>query len=419
MAVSPQVMPRDVIVVGAGAVGLCSAIELASRGARVTLVERGLPGAANSTLTGGGIRQQFGTPTNIAMSRLSAPFWSGFAERFGVDPLFNPIGYLFIARSEAESDELRARVRLQNQLGVDSEHLAGSEIAHRWPALAPRDFVGAGFRQADGWANQHRIIDGLVRGALAAGVELLSGTECRAIERDGGRVVGIRTTDGRIAADLVVLATGPWVAPLLRPLGIDLPVVGRRHELLIVEPAMPLPAGLPWLIGVGDQVHVRPDAPGRALVGGFLGRDDPADPDSFSTRADETWAREVLARAGQVLGVVDGRAAIRHGWAGLYPATPDRHPIVDRLADEPTARWASRAPGWSRAGRGHAGRRADRRRRDRVDGRGADGGESLRNGWRHRDQRILSGPLLRPRRSRGQFVRNPSPPKARPTWTSS
>jgi len=130
-----------------------------------------------------------------------------------------------------------------------------------------------------------------------------------------------------------VLATGPWVTPLLAPLGIELPVVGCRHELIVVEPADRLPPGLPWLIGVGDQVHLRPDTPGRALVGGFLGRDDPADPDRFSLRVDDRWSREVLSRANEVFGLVNERAAIRQGWAGLYPATPDRHPIVDRLAD--------------------------------------------------------------------------------------
>lgn len=328
-----RLMHREIVVVGAGAVGLCCAIELASRGSGVTLVERGLPGGANSILTGGGIRQQFGTPTNIAMSRLSAPFWNGFADRFGVDPLFRPIGYLFLARTEAECASLRGRVSLQNQLGVDSEYLDGTEIVRRWSALASRGFAGGGFRQADGWANQHRIVDGLARGAAASGIEMLVGTECLSLELAAGRVAGVRTTDRRIGADAVVLATGPWVAPLLGPLGIDLPVVARRHQLLVVEPVEHLPSHLPWLIGVGDQVHVRPDAPGRALVGGFLGRDDRADPDRFSTRSDEQWGRDVLDRASEVFGLVDGRAEIRHGWAGLYPATPDRHPIIDRLAD--------------------------------------------------------------------------------------
>jgi sarcosine oxidase, subunit beta len=158
----------DVVVIGGGCIGLASAIALAGRGTKVILVERGLPGAANSTLTGGGIRQQFGSELNVRLSQLSAETWDGFEERFGVDPLFRRIGYLFLARTAETAAALAAHVQLQNRLGVDSELLDEEEIDRRWPALVDRGFRGAGFRASDGWANHHRIVDGLVRGAVAA-----------------------------------------------------------------------------------------------------------------------------------------------------------------------------------------------------------------------------------------------------------
>jgi len=323
----------EVVVIGAGCIGLASAIALAIRGAKVILVERGLPGAANSTLTGGGIRQQFGSELNVRLAQLSAETWDGFAERFGVDPRFRRIGYLFLAKTKRTAATLAANVQLQNGLGVDSEFLDEEEIPRRWPALVDRGFRGAGFRALDGWANQHRIIDGLVRGAMAAGVDLLVGTEALALEMAGGRITGVSTTAGRIRADAVLLATGPWVAPLIGPWGLSVPVAAHRHELLLVEPAERYPEGLPWLIGVDDEVHTRSDTDGRALVGGFLGEDRSVDPDGYSMRADDRWARAVLAAAEHLFGVVGPAAQIRHGWAGLYPSTPDRHPIIDALAD--------------------------------------------------------------------------------------
>jgi sarcosine oxidase subunit beta len=323
----------DVVVVGGGCIGLASAIALAGRGANVILVERGLPGVANSTLTGGGIRQQFGTELNVRLSQLSADTWDGFEERFGVDPRFRRIGYLFLARTEETAATIQANVQLQNGLGVDSEFLDQEEIPRRWPALAGHGFRGAGFRASDGWVNQQRIIDGLVRGAIAAGVDPKVGTEALALEMSSGRIAGVATTDGKIRADAVLLATGPWVASLLDPLDLSVPVTAHRHELLIVEPVEPYPDGLPWLIGVDDEVHTRSDTDGRALVGGFLGEDRAVDPDRYGTRADDDWARAVLAAAERVFGVVGPAAKVRHGWAGLYPSTPDRHPIIDALAD--------------------------------------------------------------------------------------
>lgn len=330
---TPAMKSTDVVVVGGGCIGLASAIALADRGAHVILVERGLPGAANSTLTGGGIRQQFGTELNVRLSQLSAETWDGFEDRFGVDPRFRRIGYLFLARTEETAATVSAHVQFQNHLGVDSEFLDQEEIPRRWPALVGRGFRGAGFRASDGWANQQRIIDGLVRGAIAAGVDLMVGTEALALEMSGGRTTGVATTAGRIRADATLLATGPWVAPLLDPKGLSVPVTAHRHELLIVEPAEPFPDGLPWLIGVDDEVHTRSDTDGRALVGGFLGEDRAVDPDRYRTHADDGWTRAVLAAAERVFGFVGPAARVRHGWAGLYPSTPDRHPIIDALAD--------------------------------------------------------------------------------------
>ena len=240
---------------------------------------------------------------------------------------------MFLARSDRTAATLKAHVRLQNSLGVDSEFLTRDEIERRWPILARRDFVAAGFRGGDGWANQYRIVDGLVRSALAAGVELRVGTAALQLEMRGGRLLGVATSAGRIRADAALVATGAWVTALLRPLDVALPVEGRRHELLIVEPTEQLPHELPWLIGVDDAVHVRGDVAGRALVGGFLGEDRAVDPDTYDVRADPDWMRAVLKMAERVFGVVGPNSRVYEGWAGLYPGTPDRHPIIDRLAE--------------------------------------------------------------------------------------
>jgi sarcosine oxidase subunit beta len=330
--VPPLSASPDIVVVGGGCIGLACAAALANRGLKVHLLERDLPGAGSTTLTGGGIRQQFGTELNIRMSRLSAAFWLDFELHCGVDPLFRRIGYLFLASRDEEAEALVRNVSLQNSLGVTSEYLGEEDIARRWPELGGRGFRAAGFLAEDGWANHHRISDGLLRAAQAAGVTVTVGTEALRLRMSAGKTIGVATPDGDFDAGAVLVACGAWDSRLLASAGLPgFPVVGRRHELLLVEPKAPLPAGLPWLIGVADQVHLRPDVAGRALVGGFLGEDRPVDVDDFERRPDPGWRAKVLSKAAQAFGVTEDRPRVVRGWSGLYPSTPDRHPIIDRV----------------------------------------------------------------------------------------
>jgi len=87
---------------------------------------------------------------------------------------------------------------------------------------------------------------------------------------------------------------------------------------------------LPWLIGPGGQVHIRQDGDRRVQVGGFLGADETVDALGFDHDADEAWITGVLEQVRQSFGVKIERSSVIESWAGLYPSTPDQHPIVDR-----------------------------------------------------------------------------------------
>jgi len=91
-----------------------------------------------------------------------------------------------------------------------------------------------------------------------------------------------------------------------------------------------LPEDLPWLIDLAREVHIRQDLDGRAQVGGFLGNDETVDPAVFDHDADPDWIGAVLQLIGERLGIRVDRASVVDSWAGLYPSTPDQHPIIDR-----------------------------------------------------------------------------------------
>ena len=319
----------DVAVVGAGIIGLFCAWFLARRGLRVVVLERKTPGAGSSLRNGGGVRSQWGTATNIQLSVLSEPFWDEFEDRFGVDVALRRIGYLFLARTTDALAELSRQVALQRDFGVPSEILSASDIGTRWPSLDGFDVTGASFCASDGFLNQHRVVHALTVAAEAAGATIESGADVVAMDVAAGRITAVHTTAGTVATELVVNCAGAWAPRVAEQVGISLPIRSRRVSLLVARPAHPLPVGLPWLIDSGE-VHLRPDVEGRVQVGGFLGNDETIDPAAFDHDADGWWIHAVLGQVSRRLRIQIERSSVIESWAGLYPSTPDQHPIIDR-----------------------------------------------------------------------------------------
>ena len=321
---------HDVVVVGGGIIGLACAYYLAKAGARTLLVERGLPGAEQTIRTGGGIRLCHASAVNVELAKVSLPVWERFEEELGVDPRFETTGHLFLARSAASAEALKAQSRIHERLQVPSEFLALDEINERWQDLTLRRYEGGLFCRVGGYLNHYRAVQGFYHGALAAGARPLTGVRVSGLVRSGREVAGVETTEGTFRADKVVNCAGAHAGQIARFADLDLPIVSRRHQLLVVQPERPLPDVIPWLVDVDRQVHLRPDGQGRGLVGGFLGQDPVVDPDRYDPRPDDTWASAVRRAASDAFGLCAADAAIIEGWAGVYAGTPDYHPVIEQ-----------------------------------------------------------------------------------------
>ena len=327
-------MPRgsnaDVAIVGAGIIGLSCAYFLARRGMKAVVFERTMPGAGSSTRNGGGVRLQLGTATSIQLSVLSDPFWSEFEQLFGVDPCLRRIGYLFLAADEAQLQILRRQVELQHQFGVPSELLIAEDLAERWPILNELGFAGGSYCRADGYVNQHQAVHGFARAAEAAGATIECGAEVIGFKLEAGGIAALLTTKETFRTEIVVNCAGAWAPHLAERADLQVPIRSRRVQLLHACPSASLPPDLPWLIGPLGQVHIRRDDPGRVQVGGFLGMDETVDPRVFDHDSDPAWITGVLEQTRETFGIEIERSSVVRSWAGLYPSTPDQHPIIDR-----------------------------------------------------------------------------------------
>lgn len=319
----------DVLIIGGGIIGLAIGHALAEKGTRVRIIERYLPGTGESTRTGGGIRLSHGSAINIALTRESLPVWQRFESRLGIDPLFRQTGHLFLTSNPSHLRALREQAVWQESQGVTSDILDKGDITSQWPHLSEIPFAAGSHCATGGYLDHHRVIHAYTRAFEAHGGTIECGVRVEDLVGDGERITGVVTSKGTYSAKHVVNAAGPGAGRIAAMAGLSIPFVSRRHELIIVRPDFPVPDDTPWLIDLDAQVHMRPDGDGRALVGGFLGRDEPCDPSDYERTLSPEWTDRVLEVASTSFGLVAADCPVVDGWAGLYPGTRDYQPVLE------------------------------------------------------------------------------------------
>jgi sarcosine oxidase subunit beta len=320
-------VPRtaDVAVVGGGVVGCSIAYHLAQRGvSRVLLLERETVGSGTTSKAAGGIRAQFPTETEIRFSLDAIRTFETFAEEFGIDIGYRKIGYLFLIADEEDLAGFRTRIELQRRLGVDVRLITPREAQALVPALNVDDVIAAAWGPNDGMAGPAEVTQGFARRARALGVTIAEGVAVTGIDRSGDRVTGVRTSDGAVAAPIVIDAAGPGAARIARLAGVDVPVHPRRRHIFFTEPFPDIPGPIPLTTDRATGFYFRKEMEQVLLSPGDvedIHDDDPAAP--------MDWGRvdEAVEKAVHRVPALE-RARISGGWAGLRPLTPDDHAII-------------------------------------------------------------------------------------------
>ncbi len=289
-----------IVVAGAGAIGASIAYHLALAGADdVVLVDAGAIAGGATGKAMGGVRQQFTTEAEVQLAQASVRLFTELGA-----PLFEQVGYLFLATSGQGLAELEERCAIQRELGVPVEHVDPSFVA----GLRVDDVLGAVICREDGIADPAAVTRELVRRAAGRGVEVRERTD--ALE---------------LTADVLVVACGAASAEVAAARGVELPVRPLVRQLADVGPVAGLPAELPMTIEE-NGFHFRPASGGlRLAMGEHVPRwDGPAE-----VRDDlvDDWRSRLAHRYPPAAG-----APLVRAWAGFYDMTPDAHPIIGEVA---------------------------------------------------------------------------------------
>jgi sarcosine oxidase, subunit beta len=321
----PATDSADVLIIGAGIVGLSIGYHLARRGARriIVLERAGQAGTGSTAKATGGIRHQFSTEINVRLTQLSLPEFERFEEETGAPVDFVQHGYLFVTTRADRADVMRAGLDLQRRLGVPSRWVTPGEAATLFPDLRVDDLVGGTFCPLDGSANPYGAVQGYLRRCRDLGVRVLMGQEVIGIDVTAGRIHGVRTASGAYAAPVVVNAAGPYARDVAALAGVELPVHPYRRQVFVMTPVPGLHRGAPLTVDLDTEWYLHQDRGGALYMGGTdkdtrPGLDEVVDWDGFDVVAQAALRRVPRMR----------EALVARAYAGIRSLTPDLHAIL-------------------------------------------------------------------------------------------
>ncbi|MFD3694698.1 NAD(P)/FAD-dependent oxidoreductase [Streptomyces sp. NPDC058646] len=323
----PSLAAADVVVIGGGVVGAAVFHELVDRGVAVLLVERGRAGLGTTAWSGGIVRCYHDDPTLTARALAGWRYFQEFADRTGVEVPFFESGFLYVPHP---SRLAHARSVVEGAPEAPMEWLESAEADLRFGHLLNRPVDGAVWEPRAGWSDPIDITRAYLAAGRRKGGRVLEGVEARELLRTGGRLRGIRTGAGVIAADRVVVAAGADTPRLLDSWGVP-------HDLWAqaVQVELRLPDGTvkdhPAYMDDVHDVNGRPDPEsGGMLLGHPTGQR--VDAPAGGLPADPEQTRRAVAA-----GSTRFRWAARSTSLGTLRASECYAPDAPHAPDSPDA----------------------------------------------------------------------------------
>ncbi len=315
----------DVVIVGAGVIGLGIAWRLAQRGAAVVVFDQGAAGAGASHAAAGMLAScaeaEPGEEALVALGRLSQSLWPAFTAELeqatGLSIDLRHEGTLVVALTADDQARLRHQLQFQKSLGLPLEWISAAETRQREPHLA--GVAGAVFSPEDHQVDNRKLVGALRSAAAAAGAVIREHAAVERIVVTQGRAAGIRLGDGAdVAANVVVVAAGAWsrsiggVPPEMRP-----PVRPVKGQMLALRMDAPLLSHVVW----APNVYLVPRRDGRLILGGTV------EEKGFDATLTAGGVLALLEAAWRVLPAIE-ELPIEETWVGHRPGSRDDAPIL-------------------------------------------------------------------------------------------
>jgi sarcosine oxidase subunit beta len=318
---------HDVIIVGAGSVGVPTAMAVAELGIRPLVIDmHPSPGQGENKHAIGGIRATHSDPGKIMTCRRSLEVFSSWQELHGDDIDWLKGGYVFPVYRSNDETMLKKLLPVQKKYGLDIGFVGPERIREIIPGINSDGLRGGTVSPNDGSISPLLAVNAFYRRALKLGAEFHFNEKITRIRCQKGKIVGVTTDKERYSTSVVVDAAGPFSPDLAKTVHIDIPITPDSHEGAISEPVHPFFACM--------VVDIRP-APGSKNYYFYQNRHGQVifcitpDPPIIGKDKRETsqFLPQVCARMVNLLPRLKN-LRVRRTWRGLYPMTPDGSPLI-------------------------------------------------------------------------------------------
>jgi sarcosine oxidase subunit beta len=327
---SPEPKPRyDVVIVGAGGHGLATAYYLAKNHGitNVAVLEKGWLGGGNIGRNTTIIRSNYLWDESARLYEHSLKLWEGLTRELNFNLLLSQRGVLNLAHNLHDVREGTRRVNANRLNGIDAEWLEPEQVKAFCPIVetgrhARYPVLGATLQRRGGVARHDAVAWGLARAADARGVDIIQNCEVTGIRRDGGRVTGVETTRGYIAAGKVGIVAAGNSSVVAGMAGIRLPIQSHPLQALVSEPLKPVLNCV--VMSNAVHVYVSQSDKGELVIGAGI--------DGYNSYAQRGSFHVIEHQSSALLELfpIFSRVRMMRSWAGIVDVCPDASPIISK-----------------------------------------------------------------------------------------
>lgn len=372
----------DVVIIGAGVIGIFSALYLARLGKRVLVCEKGRVAGEQSSRNWGWIRQHGRDEAELPIAKQALQLWHDIDTQTGGACGIKTVGISYLASSEQDLAMLHEWLDIAKRHGVESHALSQQQVRDQFTKSCHQQWLGGTCTPSDAKGEPWQAVPAVARVAHAEGVLIKENCAVRDLVMSSGKASGVVTEHGEVNCQQVVLCGGTWSSLFLRRLGIDLPqlsveaMVAQTHAFDAgvqgswVDEQLSMrrrdDGGYSLALADHHGYFISPDAFRHGLKFlpllrkswhdvQFAGLSRPDYPDAWGLQRDWQPREQTPFERQRVLeppshpkrvammrqrfakrlpGVLpgDGMPTIKHSWSGMIDAMPDVVPVVDEVA---------------------------------------------------------------------------------------